>query len=121
MSNHSTAPTSVSQHPSNHDQENHFKLRIELFAFERTTMEVHLANCIEKIQRQHPSFLPKEFKVLPHHDLIEFILQGEHSSAPAFDFYNISVQLIQQVSPSRLFFYSYIDGGYYPLPKCQLH
>jgi hypothetical protein len=127
MSNHSTAQTSVSQHSSNHDQENHFKLRIELFAFERTTMEVHLANCIEKIQRQHSSFLPEEFKVLPHHDLIEFMLQGEHSSAPAFDFYNISVQLIQQVNPSRLFFTatlmgdtthfpsaSYIDTLYHP-------
>jgi hypothetical protein len=127
MSNHSTAQTSVSQNSSNQDQENHFKLRIELFAFERTTMEVHLANYIEKIQCQHSSFLPEEFKVLPHHDLIEFMLQGEHSLAPAFDFYNISVQLIQQVNPSQLFFTaalmgdnthfpsaSYIDTLYHP-------
>ena len=32
------------------------------------------------------------------------MLLGENSLAPAFDFYTISVQLIQQVNPSRLFF-----------------
>jgi hypothetical protein len=124
MSNQSQ--TSVSQ-TSSQDQENHFKLRIELFAFERTTMEAHLANYIERIQRQHSDFLPPEVKVLPHHDLIEFKLLGEHTQAPAFDFYHISVQLVQQVNPSPLFFIaalmgdnnhfpssSYIDTLYHP-------
>ena len=130
MSHHSTVQSSES-HLSTQDQENHFKLRIELFQFERTTMEVHLENCLEKIQRQHPSFLPEKFKVLPHHDLLEFMLLGENSLAPAFDFYTISVQLIQQVNPSRLFFTatlmeesthfpsaSYIDTLYHPTGVC---
>ena len=74
------------------------------------TMEVHLANCIEKIQRQHSSFLPEELKVLPHHNLVEFMLLGEHSSAPAFDLYNVQIELIQQVNPSRLFFAATLMG-----------
>ena len=104
MSHHSTNNSSDSHQSSAQDQENHFKLRVELFQFERTTMEVHLENYLEKIQRQHPSFIPEKFKVLPHHELLDFMLLGENSLAPAFDFYTISVQLIQQVNPSRLFF-----------------
>ena len=72
MSHHSTATTSTSNHSTLSDQENNFKLRIELFQFERTTVEVHLSNYIEKIQRQNPSFLLDEFKVLAKHDILEF-------------------------------------------------
>ena len=67
-------------------------------------MEVHLENYLEKIQRQHPEFVPEQFKVLQHHDMLSFVLLGEISHAPAFSFQTISVQLIQQVNPSRVFF-----------------
>ena len=34
---------------SSQDQPNHFKLRIELFQFEKTTIEEHLRNYIETL------------------------------------------------------------------------
>ena len=100
----SNISVSGSQHSSNDDQGNLFKLRIELFAFERATMEAQLANYIERIQRKHPSFLPEDYKMLPHHDVIQFHLQGELSSVPAFEFYEVQIQLVQQVRPSRVYF-----------------
>ena len=93
---------SVSQ-TSSQDQ-NHFKLRIELFQFETTTIEEHLKNYIGKIQRQHCNFLPPDAKILSHHDLLEFMLIGEQTRAPAFEFYHLQIQLVQQVTPSRVFF-----------------
>ena len=79
------------------------------------------------MQRQHPDFHPEQFKVLPQHKLIEFNLREEKSSAPTFNFYTISIQLTQQVNPSRIFFTdklmgdtthfpgaSYIDSIYHP-------
>jgi hypothetical protein len=89
---------------SSQDQQNHFKLRIELFQFEKTTIEEHLRNYIEKIQRQHCDFLPPDAKILSHHNLLEFMLLGEHTHAPAFEFYHVQIQLVQQVTPSRIFF-----------------
>ena len=123
MSRHSTHSSSS----TNSVQENHYKLRIELFQFERTTMEAHMQNCIEKIQRIHTSYMPGEYKVLPSHDILEFMLMGEVSEAPAFDYFVIQVNLIQQVVPARLFFTaslletsnyfpgsSYVDSLYQP-------
>ena len=77
---------------SSQDQQNHFKLRIELFQFEKTTIEENLRNYIEKIQRQHCDFLPPDTKILSHHNLMEFMLLGEHTHAPAFDFYHVQLQ-----------------------------
>ena len=94
---------SVSQ-ISSQDQQNHFKLRIELFQFEKTTIEEHLRNYVEKIQRQHCDFLPPDAKILSHHNLLEFMLLGEQTRAPAFEFYHVQIQLVQQVTPSRMFF-----------------
>ena len=62
---------------SSPDQQNHFKLRIELFQFETTTIEEHLKNYIGKVQRQHCNFIPPDVKILSHHDLLEFMLSGE--------------------------------------------
>jgi hypothetical protein len=104
MSHNSTDGSLDSNQSSIMDQQNHIKLRVELFQFERTTMEVHLENYLEKIQRQHPEFVHEQFKVLQHHDMLSFVLLGEISHAPAFSFQTISVQLIQQVNPSRVFF-----------------
>jgi hypothetical protein len=86
------------------DQQNHFKLRVELFQFETTTIEEHLKNYIGKVQRQHCSFVPPDVKILSHHDLLQFILSGEQSRAPAFEFYHLKIQLVQQINPSRVFF-----------------
>ena len=82
MSHHSTDGSSDSHQSSIMDQQNHIKLRVELFQFKRTTMEVHLENYLEKIQRQHSEFIPEQFKVLQHHDLLSFVLLGEISHAP---------------------------------------
>ena len=74
---------SQSQHSgsqvSSQDQENHFKLQIELFQFEKNTMEAHLTSYIEKIQRQHCYSLPPDAKILSHHNLLEFMLLGENT------------------------------------------
>jgi hypothetical protein len=79
-------------------------------------MEAHLTSYIEKIQRQHSDFLPPEANILPHHNLLEFMLLGENTQAPAFDFYHIQIQLVQQVNPSRLFFIAQLmgDNNHFP-------
>jgi hypothetical protein len=110
---------------SNQDQLNHFKLRVGFFQFETTTIQEHLKNYIEKLQRQHCDYSPPDAMFLPHHDLLEFMLLGEETSAPAFDFYHVQLQLVQQIHPSRIFFVaqlaedyfanaSYIDSLYQP-------
>ena len=99
-----------SHHSLNDDQGNLFKLRIELFAFERATIEAQLANYIEKLQRKHPTFLPDDYKMLPHHDILQFQLQGENSTVPAFEFYEVQVQLVQQVQPARVYFTATLMG-----------
>ena len=104
MSHHSTNSSSHSHHHSNMEQQHLIKLRVELFQFERTTIEVHLDNYLEKIQRQHPSFIPGDFKMLQHHEMLSFVLLGEISHVPAFSYQTINVQLVQQNHPSRVFF-----------------
>ena len=104
MSHHSTNNSSHSHHHSNMEQQHLIKLRVELFQFERTTIEVHLDNYLEKIQRQHPSFIPGDFKMLQHHEMLSFVLLGEISHVPAFSYQTINVQLVQQNHPSRVFF-----------------
>ena len=44
------------------------------------------------------------------------MLLGENTQAPAFDFYHIQIQLVQQVTPSRLFFIAQLIGenNYFP-------
>ena len=87
---HSSSVTS-STHPPQYDQRNMFQLRIELFSFERATIEAQLLNYIEKIQRKHPTFQPDEYKMLPHHNVLQFNLPGENSEMPAFDYYEVQM------------------------------
>ena len=104
MSLHSANGSSDSHRPSIMDQQHLIKLRVELFQFERTTIEVHLESYLEKIQRQHPTFVPEPFKMLQHHEMLSFVLLGEISHAPAFSYQTINVQLVQETNPSRVFF-----------------
>ena len=104
MSLHSTDGSSDSHHHSIMNQQNLIQLRVELFQFERTTIEVHLENYLEKIQRQYPSYVPEPFKMLQHHDILSFVLLGELSNAPAFAYQTLDVRLIQATNPSRVFF-----------------
>ena len=95
---------------------NHFKLHLNLFNYEKTTLEVHLSNYVEKLQRSHPTFVPAPYKVLQDQDLLEFLLQGVTSNAPAFDFFTIEVRLIQQITPARAFFTAVLQNAtnYFP-------
>ena len=104
-----------------------FQLCIELFSFETATIEAQLLSYIEKIQRKHPTFQPDEYKMLPHHNVLQFNLPGENSEMPAFDYYEVQMQLVQHVRPSHVYFTAtlmgfdvhflgadYIDAFFYP-------
>ena len=83
-----------------------FRLRLELFSFERATIEAQITSYIEKLLRKHPSFTPDDYKMLHLHDVLQFHLPGEHSAVAAFDFFEVQVQLVQQVRPSRVYLMS---------------
>ena len=51
--------------------------------------------------------------ILPYHDLLEFMLLGEETSAPAFDFYHVQLQLVQQIHPSCIFFKAQLAEDYF--------
>ena len=97
MSTHSSSSSQEEK------QEHHFKLRLEFYQFERTTMEAHLQNAIEKIQRTNTTFAPPNYKMLPSHNILEFVMP-EISKVPAFDHFNFRVNLMQQANPPCLYF-----------------
>ena len=89
---------------SNGSAENHhFKLRVEFFQYERTSLEAYIENAIKKIQRNDISYNPDPFKMLPSHNILEFYLQ-EQTNINAFDHFTLDVKLMQQSIPPCLYF-----------------
>ena len=103
----------ISQISNQDNQLNHFKLRVGFSQFETTTTQEHLKCYIEKLQRQHCDYSPPDVMILPYHDLLEFMLLGEETDAPAFDFYHIQLQLVQQIHPSCIFFKAQLAEDYF--------
>ena len=101
---------SGSTHSPQQPQGNMFKLRLELFSFERETIESQITSYLEKLLRKHPTFKPDDYKLLHLHDVLQFHLPGEHSTMPAFDFFAVEVQLVQSVQPSRVYLTATLRG-----------
>ena len=95
----STPSTNTTGSAENH----HFKLRVELFQYERTSLEAHIEHAIQKIQRNKIDYKPKPFKMLPSHNILEFELQ-EQTNINAFDHFTLDVKLMQQSIPPCLYF-----------------
>ena len=93
-------PGSQSSQNSGQDTLNYFKLRVNFSQFEVTTIQEHLQCYVEKLQRQYFNFKPPNATILECHDLLEFQLMGEETSCPAFNYYHINLELIQQNYPS---------------------
>ena len=89
--------TSGSNHSPLQPQGNMVRLRLELFSYERETIEVQISSYIQKLLRKHPSFQPDEYKLLHLHDVLQFHIPGEHSTMPAYDFFAVEVRLVQSV------------------------
>ena len=51
--------------------------------------------------------------ILPCHDLLEFQLLGEETDCPAFDYYHINLELVQQIHPSCIFFKAQLAEDYF--------
>ena len=106
-------PGSQSSQNSNQDTLNYFKLRVNFSQFEVTTVQEHLQCYIEKLQRQHYNFKPPDVIILECHDLLEFQLLGEETCCPAFDYYHINLELVQQNYPSCIFFKAKLAEDYF--------
>ena len=118
-----TSPT-----PSGSDDSmaiNHYMLRVEFYGYERTAMESNLQNAIEKIQRMDVTYRAPPYRMLPSHNLLEFTMT-EETQIPAFEHFTLKISLIQQTTPSCLYFIanlldaqkmfpnsSYINGLYH--------
>jgi hypothetical protein len=111
-------PGSQSSQNSNQDTLNYFKLRVNFSQFEVTTVQEHLQCYIEKLQRQYFNFKPPDAIILECHDLLEFQLLGEETSCPAFDYYHINLELVQQNYPSCLYFKAKLAEDYF---QCSNH
>ena len=92
-----------STNSSDSAEDHHFKLRVEFFQYERTSLEAYIENAIQKIQRNDISYNPNPFKMLPSHNILEFYLQ-EQTNIPAFDHFTLDVKLMQQAIPSCIYF-----------------
>ena len=95
----------MSTHSTNSNgsaEEHHFKLCVEFYQLERTTMESPLENAVQKIQRSDINFNPPPFKMLPSINILEFYLQ-EQTEIPAFDHFTLDVKLMQQTIPPCLY------------------
>ena len=82
---------------------NHYKLRVEFYGYERTAMESNLQNAIEKLQRMDVTYKAPPYKMLPNHNLIEFMM-SEDTQIPAFEHFILNISLVQQSTPSCLYF-----------------
>ena len=102
--------TSGSNHSPLQPQGNMVRLRLELFSYERETIEVQISSYLQKLLRKHPSFRPDDYKLLHLHDVLQFHLPGEHSTMPAFDFFAVEVRLVQSVRPSRVYLTATLRG-----------
>jgi hypothetical protein len=103
----------ISQISNQDNQLNYFKLRVNFSQFETTTTQEHLKCYIEKLQRQHYDYKPPDVMILPCHDLLEFQLLGEETDCPAFDYYHINLELVQQIYPSCIFFKAKLAEDYF--------
>ena len=118
----------TSQSPNGSDDSmaiNHYMLRVEFYGYERTAMESNIQNAIEKIQRMDVTYRAPPYRMLPSHNLLEFTMQ-EETQIPAFEHFTLQISLIQQTTPSCLYFIanlldaqkmfpnsSYINGLYH--------
>ena len=97
---------------------NYFKLRVNFSQFELTTIQTHLQCYLEKLQRQYFNFNPPNVTILEYHDLLEFQLIGEETTCPAFTYYHINLDLVQQSYPSCLYFTARLEEDYF---QCSNH
>ncbi len=96
----------TSQTPNGSDDSmaiNHYMLRVEFYGYERTAMESNIQNAIEKIQRMDVTYRAPPYRMLPSHNLLEFTMTEETNIA-AFEHFTLQISLIQQTTPSCLFF-----------------
>ena len=64
---------------------NVIRLRLELFSYERETIEAQISSYIQRLLRRNPSFIPEDYKLLHIHDVIQFHIIGEHSKSEMDD------------------------------------
>ena len=95
----------------------HHQIRVELLSFEKGVLEAYLENALESIKRSHPTFNFPNFKMLSFHNLLEF--QTAQPSAPAFGFFKLKINLIQQKQPRpELFFVCHFNQASEYFPGC---
>ena len=92
-----------STNSSDSAEDHHFKLKVEFFQYERTSLEAYMENAIHKIQRNDVGYIPTPFKMLPFHNILEFYHQ-EQTNIPAFDNFTLEIKLMQQNIPPCLYF-----------------
>ena len=95
-----------SQSPNGSDDTiaiNHYMLRVEFYGYERTAMESNLQNAIEKLQRMDVTYRAPPYRMLPSHNLIEFMM-SEDTQIQAFEHFTLHISLVQQSTPSCLYF-----------------
>ena len=84
-------------------EDHHFKMKVEFFQYERTSLEAYMENQIHKIQRNDVGYIPTPFKMLPSHNILEFC-HHEQTNIPAFDHFTLEIKLMQQNIPPCLYF-----------------
>ena len=81
-----------------------YQIRIELFGFEKGFLESYIENALESIRRSYPTVRFEPYNMLSFHRLIQFTTSSTSSEAPAFDFFKLTIRLVQCNNPSELFF-----------------
>jgi hypothetical protein len=95
------------------------QIRIELFSYEKGTLESYIENTLESIRRSYPTARFEPFNMLTFHRLIQFRTSTIISEAPAFDFFKLTIRLVQCSNPPELFFTCEFPQAPLFFPGCQ--
>ena len=79
---------------------------------------MYVENIIESIKRTHPTTSFPSFKMLTFHKLLEFPISSEQTDVPAYSFFKLNTQLVQQVNPPELYFVCNFNKASEYFPGC---
>ena len=96
-----------------------YQIRIELFGFEKGFLESYLENALESIRRSYPTVRFEPHNMLSFHKLIQFSSSSTSSEAAAFDFFNLTIRLVQSNNPPELFFTCEFPQAHFFFPGSQ--
>ena len=97
---------------------NSYQLRLRLTGYETGYLQEHLKTYLDRIQRHKPQTTFETPHLETCHPIL-FIDSEETTSIPAYNLFTITVNLIQDFTPSRVYFRASLAAATNPWPAAQ--